>query len=93
MRGESGNSRFRIGFRPQLKRLIEAFRHSGSLDGFAVAFRNDSFDKAQREILRVTLRKLVTVIVSGPVTCAGGALETGRLFPGRISRTSDSNSC
>ncbi len=80
IRGESRDSRLQIGFRPQLNRLIEAFRHSGSLDGFAVAFRNDSLDKGQREILRDTLRKLVTVIVSGPVTYAGGSLETGPLF-------------
>lgn len=33
-----------------------------------------------RELLRHTLRKLVTVIVAGPVTHAGGSLETGPLF-------------
>jgi 2-polyprenyl-3-methyl-5-hydroxy-6-metoxy-1,4-benzoquinol methylase len=44
IRGESSGGRLQIGFRPQLGQLIEAFRHSGSLDGFAVAFRSDSFD-------------------------------------------------
>jgi len=78
--GESSGGRLQIGFRPQLKRLIGAFRHSGSLDGFAIALKNDSFDAGQREILKAIFSKLISVIVAGPVTYAGGSLETGRLF-------------
>jgi hypothetical protein len=80
IRGESSGGRLRIGFRPQLNRLIQAFNHSGGLDGFAVALRNDSFDADQRETLKAIFSKLISVIVAGPVTHAGGSLETGRPF-------------
>jgi hypothetical protein len=42
IRGESNAGKLHIGFRPQLERLIDSFRHSGGLDGFAIALRNDS---------------------------------------------------
>ena len=75
IRGESSGGRLQIGFRPQMKRLIGALHHSGSLDGFAIALKNDSFDAGQREILKAIFNKLISVIVAGPVTYAGGSLE------------------
>ncbi len=80
IRGEKRDGRLRIGFRPHLDRLIAEFRQAGGLDGFAIAYRNDSLTAHQRDLLRGTLAKLVSVIVQGPVTYAGGALGTGRLF-------------
>ena len=49
IRGESAESRLRIGFRRQLEDLIKSFHRSGGLEGFAIALRNDSFDTPQKE--------------------------------------------
>jgi len=80
MRGESLSSSRHIGFRTHLDRLIKSFRHAGGLDGFAVALGNDALDVERRAILMTLLSRLTQVIVKGPVTYAGGSLETGRLF-------------
>jgi hypothetical protein len=80
LRGESRSGRLQIGFRPQLERLIGAFRHSGGLDAFAVAFRNDALDSQEREILKAAFKRLVPVIIEGPVTHAGRSSMAGQLF-------------
>ena len=68
IRGESRKSRLHIGFRPQLERLIAAFRKSGGIDTFATACDSASLDPGQRAILKSLLSKLVHVIVEGPVS-------------------------
>ena len=80
IRGESASGRLRIGFRPQLERLIAAFNRSGGLDGFAIALRNESFDSAQQKLLNATFDKLIPVIKEGPVTHAGRSSQGGPLF-------------
>ncbi|MBM4094444.1 MAG: methyltransferase type 11, partial [Planctomycetes bacterium] len=80
IRGESRTGRLHIGFRPQLQKLIALYRHAGGLDGFAEAMRSDTFDAAQRSALKALFSKLIPVILSGPVSYAGGSLQTGRLF-------------
>jgi hypothetical protein len=80
IRGESAGGRLRIGFRPQLEQLIAAFDRSGGLDGFAIALRNESFDAAQRELLKAAFNKLIPVIKEGPVTHAGRSSQGGQLF-------------
>ncbi len=80
IRGESSSGRLHIGFRSQLEQLIDSFRHSGGLDGFAVAFRNDLFDTPQRNLLEAVFRRLIQVIKEGPMTHAGCSSQAGKLF-------------
>jgi hypothetical protein len=80
IRGESRDSRLHIGFRPQLERLIAAFRKSGGLDGFAIASDNAALDPAQNSVLKALLSRLAHVIVEGPVAHAGATSEAGVLF-------------
>ena len=80
MRGESQGGVHPVAFRPLLQQLISRFRQSGGLDAFAVSFRSDSLRREERSVLEQLSNKLVRTIVEGPVTYAGGSLETGRLF-------------
>jgi 2-polyprenyl-3-methyl-5-hydroxy-6-metoxy-1,4-benzoquinol methylase len=80
IRGESSVGRIHLGFRPQLGRLIDSFRRSGGLDGFAIALRNNSFSEAQRELLKEAFRKLIAVIKEGPMTHAGCSSKAGKMF-------------
>ena len=86
IRGETRSGRLRIGFRSELENLIYSFRLAGGIDGFAVALSGDTLDEGQRRALRSVFSKLIPVIVSGPVTYAGGSLRTGRLFSYDASR-------
>lgn len=80
IRGESAGGRLRIGFRRQLDDLIEAFRRSGGLDGFALALRNTSFDARQKKLVRAAFSRLISVIKEGPVTHAGLSSQGEPLF-------------
>ncbi len=80
IRGESNAGKLHIGFRPQLERLIDSFRHSGGLDGFAIALKNDSLGDVQHRLLKVTLRKLIPIIKEGPMTHAGCSSQAGKIF-------------
>lgn len=80
MRGESQGGMHRVAFRRLLQRLVSSFRQSGGLDAFAVSLRSDSLHRQERNIVEELFAGLVRTIVEGPVTYAGGSLETGRLF-------------
>jgi hypothetical protein len=63
-----------------LEHLIAAFRKSGGLDGFAIAFDSAALDPTQNSILKALLSRLAHVIVEGPVAHAGATSEAGLLF-------------
>jgi SAM-dependent methyltransferase len=80
IRGESSTGKLHIGFRYYLEHLIHTFHRSGGLDGFAIALRDDFFSADQRRLLQLTLRKMIPIIIEGPITHAGCSSKGERLF-------------
>ncbi len=80
IRGESDSGKLHIGFRNSLEQLIHTFCRSGGLDSFAVALRDDFFSTDQRRLFHLTLRKIIPIIIEGPITHAGCSSKGERLF-------------
>ena len=79
-RGERQGGPKPIAFRPLLGRLVDQYRGTGGLGRFLVEHAGDALPAPARKTVRALLDKLGRTIRSGPVTYAGGSLETGRLF-------------
>jgi SAM-dependent methyltransferase len=79
-RGESPSCAKPVAFRALLSVLIDRYRKRGGLTQFVLDFRSQQLREEDRELTETLLGKIGTTIVSGPVTYAGGSLETGRLF-------------
>ncbi len=79
-RGEDINCKKPVAFRACLSELIERYRIKGGLRQFAIDLHSDMIGKKDLELVSLTFRKIGNTIVKGPVTYAGGSLETGRLF-------------
>lgn len=75
-----------IKFRAALEALVDAYRKSGGLTGFAIDYSDGIKDPDRRRRLARALGDISAAIRSGPVTFAGGALETGRVFAYDTSR-------
>lgn len=80
IRGESETCRNPIAFRSSLMELVEGYRRGGGLTRFALDYRAGSLSRAEASILTKVLSQIRNTIVSGPVTYAGGSLESGRVF-------------
>ena len=80
IRGELKNCKHPIAFRPQLNKLINYYKNSGGLYRFTLDYRSSTLNKELRNILGDIFKIIRKTIVKGPVTYAGGALETGRVF-------------
>jgi hypothetical protein len=67
-------------FRAALEALIDAYRKAGGLTGFALDYADGIVDPQRGRLLSRALQEIATAIRSGPVTYAGGALASGRVF-------------
>ncbi len=80
IRGESEKCLKPVAFRGLLQDVIALYRGKGGLNRFTVDCRSGALSTVTHGAV-VRLRKsLISTIVQGPVTYAGGSLETGRLF-------------
>ena len=80
IRGEAPECRMPVAFRAQLSGLIELYKNSGGLTGFVLDYRGRKLGAQAGAALRSTIERIRHTIVQGPVTYAGGSLETGRVF-------------
>ncbi|MDO8672645.1 MAG: methyltransferase domain-containing protein [Dehalococcoidia bacterium] len=80
IRGETPICQQPVAFRASLSQLIQHYQGLGGLTSFVLDYRKGKLlENAKRQLERV-LRQLQNTVVRGPVTYAGGALESGRPF-------------
>jgi SAM-dependent methyltransferase len=79
IRGEAPNCQMPVAFRSSLSRLIERYKYGG-MTRFVLEQRGGKLSAEVASLLSTVHREIQNTIVSGPVTYAGGALETDRLF-------------
>lgn len=77
--GEEARQRHVLGFAKELDALRNHFKRSGGLRTFALQERQ-GLSGPPAQLHAKLLKKLQHTIFAGPVTYAGGALKTGRLF-------------
>ena len=80
MNGEWGTKQHRIAFACELDALISVYEQIGGLSAYSVDQRKGSVPEAAKSALPSLQKKLRNAIRSGPVTYAGGSLETGPIF-------------
>ncbi|MDP7034864.1 MAG: HNH endonuclease domain-containing protein, partial [Planctomycetota bacterium] len=81
MNGEWSSQKRGLGFARELTALIDAYEKGrGGLTAFAIDHRNGAFPESISPLYGTLLKKLKVTIHTGPVTHAGGSLETGPLF-------------
>jgi SAM-dependent methyltransferase len=80
IRGELPNCKKPIAFRHDLETLIEHYRNLGGLSAFYQNFRSSAVGRDISPVLKALSAKVARTIIEGPVTYAGGSLETGRVF-------------
>ena len=73
MNGEDGPRKHLLGFADELRSLLDCYRSRGGLTAFAVDRRSATMQAAVAASHGALLRRLRSVIRSGPVTFAGGA--------------------
>ena len=69
-----------VKFRRNLHALTQKFQQSGGLTAFSLAYASGSLPIETKTLTEEVLRKIEQTIIAGPVTFAGGALASGRLF-------------
>jgi SAM-dependent methyltransferase len=79
MNGEQGAAEHKLAFAKPLEKLIECYK-AGDLRRFASDRRDEALSPVAAGIHRTLLAKLGRTIREGPVTHAGSASGTGRLF-------------
>jgi SAM-dependent methyltransferase len=80
IRGESEVCRKPVAFRSSLRQLIDRYKHRGGLTGFVLDHRGGRLPDDARSVLAAVQAQIRNTIVVGPVTYAGGALESGPIF-------------
>lgn len=80
IRGEAEVCQKPIAFREPLSDLVRYYSRAGGLARFVLDWKSQSLAEQPQRLLRTTLKTIRSTIVSGPVTYAGGSLETGRIF-------------
>lgn len=80
IRGEDIDCNKPVAFRASLAQLMQQYKKRGGLTQFVLDFRSNMLSKDIMKLTKVVLQKIAYTIVSGPVTYAGGSLESGRLF-------------
>jgi SAM-dependent methyltransferase len=80
IRGETDTCQKPIAFRRSLSELIDCYRKAGGFVRFVLDWRSDRLTRQAQALLEIALKRIRYAIVTGPVTYAGGSLETGRLF-------------
>lgn len=78
--GESQGCAMPIAFRSALARLEGMYQKMGGLTAFALDYRSGRLTGDAAGLLVTVLKQIQDTIVKGPVTYAGGSLETGRIF-------------
>ncbi len=66
-----------IAFRPQLSRLVAAFRAKGGLSAFHTSWRAGRLDPNAHQLFLECIKAISGAIVKGPVNYAGGSIEGG----------------
>lgn len=79
MNGEWGAQEHKLGFTKELMALIGQYERRGGFDAYALELRHQELGAAARTH-EALIKKLNQVIKDGPVTYAGGALASGRMF-------------
>ena len=80
IRGEGVECNKPVAFRASFTALIEQYKKRGGLTQFVLDFRSNTLSKDNMKLAQLVLQKISSTIVSGPVTYAGGSLESGKLF-------------
>ena len=80
MNGEQETAQHKLAFARPLGELIKHYRVAGDLRRFAMERRDQALSPAADRLHRTLLAKLERTIKEGPVTHAGSASGTGRLF-------------
>lgn len=78
--GETATGKNPIAFRATLQNLVNCYVNNGGLHRFSLDLRNSTFSDEAKVLTEAALKKITRTIVSGPVTYAGGSLETGKVF-------------
>jgi len=80
IRGEEPVCGKPVAFRSLFDKLIEGYRGKGGLSRFVLDFKSNQLNLENGQLADTLLKKIGNTIVSGPVTYAGGSLESGRIF-------------
>jgi len=80
VQGESPGCQKPVAFRTVLGELVSLYAKMGGLPAYVSDYRSSSLGREGCNMLKQVEAILKRTIVSGPVTYAGGALETGRIF-------------
>jgi len=80
IRGETQTCQMPVRFRASLTELIHCYEKNGGLTGFILDYRKGLLSQRAKMLLANVLEQMRRTIVRGPVTYAGGSLESGRIF-------------
>lgn len=80
IRGEEITCRKPVAFRALFNELIDRYRKTGGLTRFVLDYGSNQLTEQNNRVTIALLKKIRDTIVSGPVTYAGGSLESGRIF-------------
>lgn len=80
IRGETETCRKPIAFRSSFSELIQRYERYGGITRFVLDYRGGALSDDATDLLARVLNQIRTTIVRGPVTYAGGSLESGRIF-------------
>jgi SAM-dependent methyltransferase len=80
IRGESLSSKKPVSFRKALSYLASYYRSHGGLSSFILDTRQNKLSPEAKTLAINVMNQIRNAIVKGPVTYAGGALDTGKIF-------------
>jgi SAM-dependent methyltransferase len=80
MNGEWGAKQHKVAFADELSKLVQEYRQRGGLPMYIVDRKSGSLSPRAGQHYRSLLLKLKNTIRAGPVTYAGGSLESGPIF-------------
>ncbi len=69
-----------VAFRALFSELIDRYRRIGGLARFVLDLRSNRLSEEDNRVAGALLKKIRNTIISGPVSYAGGSLESGRMF-------------
>jgi len=69
-----------VAFRALFGELIDHYRKIGGLVRFVLDLRSNRLSEEDSRVAGALLKKIRNTIITGPVTYAGGSLESGRMF-------------
>ncbi len=87
IRGEAPGCAKPVAFRSALSELVRTYARRGGLHRFVLEYRAGILPETTAALLSRVLAQIRGTVVDGPVTYAGGSLESGRVF--RYDRRAD----